>query len=145
MSLAERFASPVSGPSYRLPARLVAVAMTTLVAVYGAGALSKIGEFELAIVAVMVSAAVFMGVNGWYLLRGRTTIDAEGIRQDWVTPKAYPWTQILGARVVRTPFTTRLVMLTQRGPIRAVQGGSPELVRAFEAIVAHYAGTNGSR
>ena len=69
---------------------------------------------------------------------GKTTIDSKGIRQDWLTTKDYGWREIGRVRLVRMPLVPRLVVMTARGPFKAVHGGSRQLIDAFREIEAFY-------
>ena len=134
----ERFATPVSGPAYRLSAKLVAGAMSAVLVIYGLRVIDKILAMPWAM-AVLIGTA-FVGVlsTTWYVFKGRTTIDARGVRQEWIVLKDYDWSRISKARYLRLPFTSRLMLRTGFGPIKAIQGGTPELDAAFREIAAYY-------
>ena len=71
-------------------------------------------------------------------MTGKTTIDGRGIRQDWLTPKEFSWHEISQVRLVRMPLVPRLVVMTGRGPFKAVHGGNKTLVDAFREVESFY-------
>ena len=87
---------------------------------------------------LMAAGGAVLFSSTWYILTGKTTIDAKGIRQDWLFSKEFSWHEISRAGLVRMPLIPRLVLATQRGPLKAVHGGSPALLAAFREIDAFY-------
>lgn len=134
----ERFATPVSGPPYRVSAKLAAGTTIASLAIYGLRVIDKVLAMPWTM-ALLVGAA-FLGVlvTSYYIFKGRTTIDARGIRQEWIVTKDYEWSRISKARHLRLPFTSRLMLRAGVGPIKAIQGGTPELDAAFREIAAYY-------
>jgi len=70
---------------------------------------------------------------------GNTTVDAEGIRQDWLFEKNYPWSQVLHPQYRFGAVTSRLLLRMGAGPIKAIHSGNPELDEAFAEVAAIYA------
>lgn len=136
--LAERFASPVTGPAYRRPARVVAVATVLALVVWGVKISDQLAELNWAMWVMLIAAFGGVVVTTWYIVTGQTTVDARGIRQQWLVEKSYRWDEIARARHVRLPFSSRLMITTGFGPSRAIQSGSAELDEAFREIAAHY-------
>ena len=134
----ERFVTPVSGSSYRLSAKLAAGTTIASLVIYGLRVIDKILAMPWSM-ALLVGAA-FVGVlaTSWYIFKGRTTIDERGVRQQWIVMKDYDWSRISKARYLRLPFTSRLMLRAGFGPIKAIQGGTPELDAAFREIAAYY-------
>ncbi len=134
----QRFATPVSGASYRLSAKVAAGTTIASLVVYGVRVIDKIVAMPWTM-SLLVGAA-FLGVlaTSWYIFKGRTTIDERGIRQEWIVIKDYDWARISKARHLRLPFTSRLMLRAGFGPIKAIQGGTPELDAAFREIAAYY-------
>ena len=134
----ERFRTPVTGPAYRWSAKVTSVLTVLSLVVYGI----KTAEHMVGMAWGMggLLAAAFGGVGGttWYILTGHTTVDAQGVHQDWMASKSYRWDQIKRARHVRLPFTSRLMLSTGFGPAKAIQSGTPELDAAFREIAAYY-------
>lgn len=79
-----------------------------------------------------------MSWTTYYILTGKTTIDSEGVRQDWFSGKTYKWDEIRKVSMLRLPMATRLVINTGKPPFKAVHSGSPVLTEAFEEIVRIY-------
>lgn len=137
---ARRFATPVSGPAYRPLARLSTASMVAGLAAYGVRVMvARSDGIDSGFLMLMAGAAAIVLVSAWYILFGKTTIDGQGIRQDWMFPKVYAWHEIGRARVVRMPLTRRLAIATGRGPVRAIHGGDRALDEAFAEIARLYA------
>lgn len=135
--LAERFAQPVTGPSYRRSARAMVAGTILSLCAYGVRTVAEHdfgwnGWFVLAFAGAAVAA------TGWSVLTGRTTVDARGIRQDGVPRKEFGWDEIVRARRIQLPLTSRLLVSTGRGPLKAVHAGDPALDAAFDEIGAWY-------
>ncbi len=136
--LAERFASPVTGPAYRRPAKIIAVVTVIALAVWGVRISEQLGELNWAIWVLLATAFGGIVATTWYIVTGQTTVDSRGVRQQWLVEQDYRWDQIVRARHVRLPFSSRLMISTGFGPHRAIQSGTPELDAAFREIAAHY-------
>lgn len=137
-SLPERFATPVTGPAYRASAKIAAVTTVLSLFAYGARVIDRISELPWTMWMLLAVAMLGVVVTTWYILTGHTTVDARGVRQQWLAPKDYTWSQIIRARHIRLPFTSRLMIRIGAGPMKAIQSGTPELDAAFKAIAAHY-------
>jgi hypothetical protein len=138
--LEKRFATPVSGPSYRVAAKVTVLATIVGIAVVAARTADQLTGMTWPMMVLLATVFLGMVVTGWYVLTGRTTIDAQGIHQDWMAPKHYTWDQIARARRIRLLVTSRLLISTGNGPMKSIHGGSPELDAAFADIVAYYRG-----
>jgi hypothetical protein len=137
--LRSRFAVPVRGPSYRASARWMIVSTLISLTAYGAHVLGSSGDVAWPILGLMAAAGVVVLVSGWYIVTGKTTVDARGVRQEWMFEKDYPWSQVLHARHLRLPFTSRLLLRAGFGPFKAIHGGCSELDTAFADVAAIYA------
>lgn len=135
---AVRFGVPVTGPTYRRSARTVAIALIVLVGVYGVRAVVA-GGFGWAGWSVLAAGAAGLAISGWTVFAGRTTIDAAGIRQTGFPARRIGWHEIARARALRLPLSSRLLVSTGTGPLKAVHGGSAELDAAFAEIGDWYA------
>ncbi|MEK9774648.1 MAG: hypothetical protein VW339_00610, partial [Quisquiliibacterium sp.] len=105
---------------------------------YGVKAADTLGVLSWPMWMLLGAALLGTAASAWYILTGRTTIDAHGIRQDWITQKSFEWGQIKRVRLLRLPLSSRLLISTGLGPYKAIQAGSPELDAAFKDIAAHY-------
>jgi hypothetical protein len=137
--LRARFAQPVRGPSYRPAAKWMVVSTLVTLAAYGAQVMSRVGSPSWTILVLIGAGAFVLLSTTWYILNGNTTIDADGVRQDWLFEKNYPWSQVMHARRLRVPFTSRLLVRMGAGPIKAIHSGNAELDAAFTDITAIYA------
>lgn len=135
--LAQRFPQPVTGPSYRAGARAMVVGTILSLCAYGARTIAE-HEFGWTGWLVLACAGATVAMTGWSVLAGRTTIDATGIRQDGVPRKEIRWEEIVRARRIRMPLTSRLLVSTGRGPLKAVHSGNRTLDEAFAEIAAWY-------
>jgi hypothetical protein len=106
--------------------------------VWGALLIAQQPQHQLQVLALLLAGGGLLVVSAWFILTGHTTIDAQGIRQDWVFRKQFDWHQIAAARLVRLPLQPRLLLSTGRGPIRAIHGGDPAVIEAFRRIDAYY-------
>ena len=138
-ALRARFAQPVRGPSYRPSAKWMVVSTLVTLAAYGAQVMSRVGTPAWPVLVLIGAGAFVLLSTTWYILNGNTTVDAEGIRQDWLFEKNYPWSQVLHARRLRVPFTSRLLLRMGAGPIKAIHSGNRELDEAFAEVAAIYA------
>ena len=133
-----RFAQAVSGPSYTTWARATTASTVAGLLLYGGQVLVKRPDVAWPVLMLMAAGGGVLLLSTWYILTGKTTIDSRGIRQDWLTPKEFGWHEIARARLVRMPLVPRLVVMTARGPFKAVHGGSKALVDAFREIDTFY-------
>ncbi len=134
----QRWATPVRGRAYRASARWFVG--STLIGVIGYGAEIAVRRPDVAwpVIALIIAGGAVMLVTAWYMLTGYTTIDARGLRQDWFSDKRFAWHEIARVRHLKMPFTSRLLVSTGRGPVRAIHGGTRELDDAFREIAAYY-------
>lgn len=134
----ERFAHPVSGHAYRPVTRLLTIVIALATLGYGLSVGLTRGHLEGPLAFMLVTAGLIMAVAAWYIVTGQTTIDANGVRQDWIMAKSYGWGEIRSARLVKLPLATRLMLNTGRPPFKVIQAGTPEIEAAFREIVAYY-------
>ncbi len=132
------FNKPVAGPAYRPFFKFLTVKILIVVIAYGIYTLNRGFDVATPILVLLALTVVVLTVSGWYILTGKTTIDQQGIRQDWFSPKVYRWHEIVRARVVKLPGSVRLVLHTGNGPLKAIHGGNSELDQAFKQIADFY-------
>mgnify|MGYP000957223914 CR=1 FL=1 len=58
--------------------------------------------------------------------------------QAGITPRAWRWADIERVRLVRMPWSTRLMLAPTSGPVRVVHAGTPALEEAFRVIAEMY-------
>lgn len=138
----QRFAQPVTGPAYRPVTRVLAVLIVTSLLVYGVQVLTGSEPVNSAVLMLMAAAAGVVLITAWYILTGKTTVDATGIRQDWFWERHFRWHEIARARFVRVPLAPRLVLMTARGPLKSVHSGNRALDAAFTEIDRFYRAAN---
>ncbi|MBW6494291.1 MAG: hypothetical protein K0B16_07000 [Burkholderiaceae bacterium] len=134
----QRFAQPIRGHAYRPLTRVLAVTIALATLAYGASVAGRGDGVAGALLFMVISAGLVMVFACWYIVMGRTTIDARGVHQDWIMAKSYGWGEIRSARILRLPLSTRLMLNTGRPPFKVIQSGTPEITAAFEEIVAFY-------
>lgn len=136
-----RFEIAVTGSSYRLGTKIFTVALVLGIFIFGAYVLlnRQVGIAN-SVLWLMAGAAVVMLVTCWYILVGKTTVDAKGIRQEWFFKKDYRWHEISRARFVRMPFSSRLVLFVGGGPMKSVNSGDAALDQALMAVANFYQG-----
>ena len=138
----QRFATPVTGPSYGWFTKTVACGLTAMVVIFAIFLVLKAQQAGSPMVILILGGALAMAWTSFYIVTGQTTIDSQGVRQDWFSGKSYTWEEIRKARILRMPMATRLVINTGKPPFKAVHAGSPELVEAFEEITRIYQDPN---
>ena len=130
--------APVTGLSYRRPAAAIAAALTLAVFAYGSRLMAAEVDLPAPVVLVLIIGAVAMAISCWFIVFGTTTVDAEGIRQAGITPRSWRWDDIERVKLVRMPWSTRLMLAPVNGPVRVVHAGTPALDDAFRAIDEMY-------
>src|SRR5690606_28845041 len=128
----------VSGLSYKRPAAAIAVALTLGVFAYGRRLMASDVNLPPVLVPLLVSGGTAMAMTCWLIVCGTTTVDADGIRQAGITPRAWRWADIERVRLVRMPWSTRLMLAPTSGPVRVVHAGTPALEEAFRVIAEMY-------
>lgn len=81
-------------------------------------------------------------VIAYYMWFGRTTIDAEGIKQEWVFNRRISWEEIRMAKFVPLLFSKRLVCFPHRGRPVIFHAGERPLEIAFAHIALAYSSKN---
>ena len=134
-ALARAFATPVEGPSYRPFTRVAAVAIVVGLFAWGARALAAAGPLDTGqwIAVAAIAAALLWPLPG--LLRGRTVLDAEGIRQPGWMGREARWVDVERVRFVRMPLSPRLMLSTGFGRAKVFYSGNRELDAAFDHAV----------
>jgi len=136
--LEERFHTPVTGPAYRIPAKVFVVLALLFMLVFATRNLDQMASLPWSMWILLAAAFGGVAVTSWYVVTGRTTVDSRGVRQQWMVEKSYRWDQIRRVRHVRLPLSSRLLISVGFGPSKAVHSGSAELDAAFKEIAAYY-------
>ncbi len=136
--LARLFEQPVRGRAYTAWARWSTASTVVALFAWGVALVDQQPQHQGAVLALLAAGGGLLVVSAWFILTGHTTIDAQGIRQDWIFRKQFDWHQIAAARLVRLPLQPRLLLSTGRGPIRAIHGGDAAVIEAFRRVDAYY-------
>lgn len=134
----EKFAVPVTGPSYGWFTKGLAGGLTAMVILFAAFLVIQAEEAGSPMVVLILGGALAMTWTTYYIITGQTTIDSKGVRQDWFSGKSYTWDEIRKVSVLRMPMATRLIINTGKPPFKAVHSGSKELTEAFYDVVRIY-------
>ena len=133
-------AKTVTGPAYGPGFRMTATTITLALVAYTASVLWRFPmlSFGLGVKALLLGAAVMLGVSYYWFLRAQVTLDAEGIRQTWVYDKKVQWRDVRGAKMIGIPyfswlFPPRMVVRTGSA-FMTFNGGSREVLIEFAKI-----------
>jgi hypothetical protein len=131
---------PVSGPANGLWFKLFATAVTILLAAYSVTIALRFPllQYGFGVKALLLCAALMLGVSYYWFLRSTTTIDENGIVQTWLYDKRVEWRDIRGAKMIGIPymawlFPPRLVVRTGNS-FSTFNGGSREVLIEFAKI-----------
>lgn len=133
-------AKPVTGPAYGPGFKLFATILTVGLFAYGTSIVQRFPllQFGLGVKALLLAAAVMLGVSYYWFLRARTTIDERGIRQTWLYDKQVEWRDVRGAKMIGIPYASwlfppRMVVRTGNS-FTTFNGGSQEVLVEFAKI-----------
>ncbi len=130
----------VTGPSYGTGFKAMATLLTAVLLVYGVSIMWRFPllSFGFGVKALLLGAALMLGVSYYWFLRARTTIDADGIRQTWMYDKQVAWADVRGAKMIGIPYASWLFpprMVVRTGTAFATfNGGSQEVLIEFAKI-----------
>ncbi len=131
---------PAYGPGFRVGATVISVALL----LYGISVALRFPllQFGLGVQALLLGAAVMLGVSYYWFLRATITIDAAGIRQRWLYDKQVEWREVRGAKMIGIPylswlFPPRLVVRTGNA-FMTFNGGSQDVLIEFAKISLAY-------
>lgn len=134
----------VSGPAYSLWFKLVATALTVMLAFYSMHiAVSfPLSQFGFGVKAFLLFAALILGVSYYWFLQSTVTIDAAGIMQTWMINRHVEWRDIRSAKMIGIPyagwlFQPRLVVRTGNA-FMTFNGGSQAVLVEFAKISLAY-------
>ena len=143
-ALARAFATPVDGPTYRMPTRIAAGALVAALLVTGARVLLTSPEpldMQRATAAAVVALALLWPMPS--ILFGRTVVDARGVRQLGWMGKEAEWSTVQSVRFLRMPLAPRLLVRAGFGRVKVFHSGSAALDDAFERAVRLLSGPLG--
>ena len=131
-ALANAFATPVSGPTYRPATRVLAAVLVAGLLGWGARLLATSPDpFDATRLAAAAAIAIALLWPMPMLLFGRTVVDATGVRQLGWMGREIEWTQVQRIRFVRMPMSPRLMISMGIGRVKVFYSGNPALDEAF--------------
>lgn len=135
---------PVSGPAYAGPFKVVSTAIVLILLGYG-GAIAlrfPLLAYGFGVKLLLVGATSLLLASWYWFLRGRTTIDADGVRQSAMIDKQVRWDEVRSAKMIGVPylgwlFPPRMVVRTGNAFV-TFNGGSQALLVEFARISLAY-------
>lgn len=137
----------VTGPSYNSWFKLLATIVSLALAAYGISVALRfpILQFGFGVKALLIGAAVMLGISYYWFMKACTTVDEKGIRQTWVYTKQVAWSDVRGVKMLGIPyagwiFPPRLVVRTGNS-FMTFNGGTQALLIEFAKIALAYQNT----
>lgn len=134
----------VTGPAYGILFKLLATVLTIALALYGANVALRfpLMQYSFGVKALLLGAAVMLGVSYYWFLRSTVTVDDKGITQTWLYNRQVEWRDIRSAKMIGIPFMSwifppRLVVRTGTA-YTTFNGGSKEVLVEFAKISLAY-------
>jgi hypothetical protein len=134
----------VSGPAYGVLFKILATVLTILLALYGINIALRfpLMQYGFGVKALLLGAAVMLGVSYYWFLRSTVTVDDKGITQTWLYNRQVEWRDIRSAKLIGIPFLSwifppRLVVRTGNA-FTTFNGGSKEVLVEFAKISLAY-------
>jgi len=136
----DRFSrQPVTGPAYGPLYKGLATAVMIGIAFTAARAFSQTaGMLDINVRAGLGVAGVLLLISYYALLRSTTTVDGEGLRQNWMAKRTVGWDEIEAVRLVKMQGGARLLLKLRDGRTVAMNAGSDLLARAFTLMSRWY-------
>lgn len=130
----------ITGPAYNLWFKLLATVVTIVLAGYGINVVLRfpVMQYGFGIKALLLGAALMLGVSYYWFLRSTVTIDDKGITQTWMYNRHVEWRDVRSAKMIGIPymsavFPPRMVVRTGNS-FTTFNGGSQELLVEFAKI-----------
>lgn len=134
----------VSGPAYSLWFKLLATAVTVVLAAYAVNITLRFPllQYGFGVQALLLCAALMLGLSYYWFLRSTVTIDDKGITQTWLYNRHAEWRDIHSAKMIGIPymgwlFPPRLVVRTGNS-FTTFNGGSQAVLVEFAKISLAY-------
>lgn len=129
------------GPTFPLPIKVLASVLVASLALYGVRIADRMLAAAWSASALfLVLAALGVTVVCYFrMLRSRTAIDAQFIRQDFLWPKKVALADITQAKIICVPYmswliTPRLAVRARGGGMSLFYGGNEQVFRAFARL-----------
>ena len=130
----------VSGPAYAGPFKIVSTVIVLVLLGYGFAIAVRFPllSYGFGVKLVLVGATSLMIASWYWFLKGRTTIDADGVRQSAMIDKRVRWDEVRSAKMLGIPylgwlFPPRMVVRTGNA-FTTFNGGSQALLIEFAKI-----------
>jgi hypothetical protein len=134
----------VTGPAYNIWFKMLATVVTAVLAAYALHIALRFPllQYGFGVKALLLGAAVMLGVSYYWFLRSTITIDDKGITQSWMYNRQVEWRDIRGAKMIGIPFMSaifppRLVVRTGNS-FTTFNGGSQAVLVEFAKISLAY-------
>lgn len=136
--------STVTGPAYNLWFKMLATLVTVILAGYAVHITLRfpLMQYGFGVKALLLCAAVMLGISYYWFLRSTVTVDEKGITQTWMYNRHVEWRDVRSAKMIGIPylsavFPPRLVVRTGNS-FTTFNGGSQALLVEFAKISLAY-------
>ncbi|OWW21821.1 hypothetical protein [Noviherbaspirillum denitrificans] len=134
----------VTGPAYSGTFKVLATILTVILAGYGTHIALRfpLMQYSFGVKALLLGAALMLGVSYYWFLRSTITIDDKGITQTWMYNRKVEWHDIRSAKMIGIPylgwiFPPRLIVRTGTA-YATFNGGAKEVLVEFAKISLAY-------
>jgi hypothetical protein len=134
----------VAGPAYSKLFKVFATIMTIVLAAYALSITLRFPllQYGFGVKALLLCAALMLGVSYYWFLRSTITIDDKGITQTWMYNRHVEWRDIRSAKMIGIPylswiFPPRLVVRTGNS-FTTFNGGAQAVLVEFAKISLAY-------
>ena len=134
----------VTGPAYNMWFKLLATVVTIVLAAYAVTIVLRFPllEYGFGIKALLLGAALMLGISYYWFLRSTITVDDKGITQTWMYNRHVEWRDIRSAKMIGIPFLSaifppRLIVRTGNS-YATFNGGSQAVLVEFAKISLAY-------
>lgn len=134
--------SPVEGPAFPLLVKIMATVLMLAMVYWGVGAEQQIiwREFSSG-AAVLFGGALLITVVAYvWILKSRTSIDAQAIEQTWIWKRRVLLADITQAKFIYVPYLSWLIaprLIVRAGPgVSVFYSASPQVQRVFARFMS---------
>jgi hypothetical protein len=134
----------VTGPAYSLWFKLLATVVTIVLAGYAFMIMLRFPllEYGFGVKALLLGAALMLGISYYWFLRSTITVDDKGITQTWMYNRHVEWRDIRSAKMIGIPFLSAIFpprLIVRTGTAYATfNGGSQAVLVEFAKISLAY-------
>ena len=129
------------GPTFPMHIKVLASVLVAFVALYGVRIADRLraAAWSVSALFLVLAAVAVTGVCYYRMLRSRTAIDSQYIRQDFLWPKKVALADITQAKIICVPYmswliTPRLAVRARGGGMSLFYAGNEQLFRAFARL-----------